>query len=38
VTVGDDSVVALGTVVATDVPAGYIVASQQQRLVRPVND
>jgi acetyltransferase-like isoleucine patch superfamily enzyme len=38
VTVGDDSVVALGTVVATDVPSGYIVASQQQRLVRPVND
>ena len=38
VTVGEDSVVALGTVVATDVPAGYIVASQQQRLVRPVND
>ena len=38
VTVGDDSVVALGTVVAEDVPPGYIVAGQQQRLVRPVPD
>jgi len=38
VTIGDDSVVALGTVVATDVPPGMIVASQQQRVVRPVEE
>jgi acetyltransferase-like isoleucine patch superfamily enzyme len=34
VSIGDDSVVAFGTVVAQDVPPGVVVAGQQLRVVR----
>jgi acetyltransferase-like isoleucine patch superfamily enzyme len=36
VTIGEDSVIALGTVVSADVPAGSVVAGSQQRVVRRV--
>ncbi|HWK27984.1 MAG TPA: acyltransferase [Solirubrobacter sp.] len=37
VTIGDDSVVALGTVVTGDVPAGVVVAGQRMRVVRTLD-
>ena len=36
VTVGEDSVVAAGAVVAHDVPAGVVVAGVPARVLRPV--
>jgi acetyltransferase-like isoleucine patch superfamily enzyme len=36
VTIGEDSVIALGTVVSADVPAGSVVVGSQQRVVRSV--
>jgi acetyltransferase-like isoleucine patch superfamily enzyme len=37
VTIGDDSVIALGTVVTKDVPAGVVVAGQRMRIVKELD-
>jgi maltose O-acetyltransferase len=38
VTIGDDSVVAFGAVVASDVPAGVVVAGNPARVVKNLYD
>jgi acetyltransferase-like isoleucine patch superfamily enzyme len=37
VTIGEDSVIAFGTVVTSDVPAGVLVASQRMRIIRTLD-